>query len=103
MSRIERVSSKRKGTKKNKERSEIGTGQHLPSFFRLFPCRRLLFCLLPPHGLVQVLPFPLDKVTRAATLVEAFSSDAILKVHCLVSKYETFELFLHIGGAVDFV
>lgn len=33
----------------------------------------------------QLMPFPMDKLTHAATLVEAFSSEAVIKRHCLVS------------------
>lgn len=35
----------------------------------------------------QVLPFPLDQLTPATTVVEAYASDAVLKAHCLVREY----------------
>eukprot|EP00904_Undaria_pinnatifida_P003587 jgi/Undpi1/13229/HiC_scaffold_8.g02891.m1 len=37
------------------------------------------------HTLIfELLPFPVDKLTHATTLVEAFSSEVVLKRHCLV-------------------
>lgn len=43
------------------------------------------------------MPFPVDELTHGITLVEAYSSDAVLKQHCLVSESETFGTFSHLG------
>ena len=39
----------------------------------------------PPLFLSQLMPFPMDKLTHATTLVEAYTSEALIKRHCLVS------------------
>ena len=40
--------------------------------------------VFPPPRRHQMAPFPLDELTHSATLVEAYSTDVILKRHCLV-------------------
>lgn len=42
-----------------------------------------------PIETTQVLPFPLDQLTPATTVVEAYASDAVLKAHCLVRERES--------------